>query len=58
MITVILLEMMLFEMTIMKTMPVSNLESLNNFFFMYLLFYIDDRSKIKPSTFNVRHLQV
>lgn len=56
MITVILLEMMLFEMIIMKTMPVSNLESLNNFF-IYLLFYIDDKSQIKPSTFNVRHLQ-
>ena len=56
MITVILLEMMLFEMIIMKTMPLSNLESLNNFF-IYLLFYIDDKSQIKPSTFNVRHLQ-
>lgn len=56
MITVILLEMMLFEMIIMKTMPVSNLESLNNFF-IYLLFYIDDKSQIKPSTFDVRHLQ-
>ena len=56
MITVILLEMMLFEMIIMKTMPVSNLESLNNFF-IYLFFYIYDKSQIKPSTFNVRHLQ-
>ena len=55
MITVILLEMMLFEMTVMKTKPVSNLESLN--FFIYLLLYIDDKSQIKPSTFNVRHLQ-